>query len=45
MSSSQVIAQMLIDRGVKQGDVVAVAGDRSFGLIASMLGILTSGGL
>jgi amino acid adenylation domain-containing protein len=43
--SSQILAQMLVDRGIKQGDVVAITGERSFGLIAGMLGILASGGV
>ena len=43
--SSQILAQMLVDRGIKQGDVVAITGERSFGLIAGILGILASGGV
>jgi non-ribosomal peptide synthetase component F len=31
--------------GLRQGDVVAVWGGRSFGLVASMLGVLASGGV
>ncbi len=45
MDRSQVLAQMLVDRGIKQGEVVAITGDRSFGLIAGILGILMSGGV
>lgn len=43
--SAQALAQILVTHGIKPGDVVAISGDRSFGLIASMLGILFSGGV
>ncbi|HEY9810090.1 MAG TPA: amino acid adenylation domain-containing protein [Halomicronema sp.] len=39
------IARTLIAQGIKSGDTVAVTGPRSFGLIASILGILLSGGV
>ncbi|MGH9390245.1 MAG: AMP-binding protein, partial [Vicinamibacteria bacterium] len=42
---SRAIAESLLGRGFAPGDVVAVAGQRSFGLIASMLGVLRSGGV
>jgi amino acid adenylation domain-containing protein len=39
------LAQALLVHGVKLGDVVAVSGGRSFGLIASMAGVFLSGGV
>ncbi|MDZ8087685.1 MAG: amino acid adenylation domain-containing protein [Nostoc sp. DedQUE12b] len=42
---AQTLAQVLLSHGVERGDVVAVYGTRSFGLIASMLGVLLSGGV
>jgi amino acid adenylation domain-containing protein len=42
---SRAIAGNLLGRGLAPGDVVGVAGQRSFGLIASMLGVLRSGGV
>jgi amino acid adenylation domain-containing protein len=42
---STEIAQVLITANIQKGDVVAVSGIRSFGLIASMLGVLMSGGV
>ena len=39
------IARRLLAEGLKKGDVVAVSGSPSFGLIASMLGVLSSGGV
>jgi amino acid adenylation domain-containing protein len=39
------IACALLDGALKKGDVVAVSGSPSFGLIASMLGVLSSGGV
>ncbi len=39
------IACTLLDCALKKGDVVAVSGSPSFGLIASMLGVLSSGGV
>ena len=39
------IARMLLADGLQKGDVVAVRGASSFGLIASMLGVLASGGV
>ncbi|MEA5617994.1 amino acid adenylation domain-containing protein [Cronbergia sp. UHCC 0137] len=43
--ASTEIAQILITAKIEKGDVVAVSGVRSFGLIASMLGVLMSGGV
>ena len=43
--ASTEIAQVLITANIQKGDVVAVSGVRSFGLIASMLGVLMSGGV
>ena len=42
---AQDIARTLLACGIKSGDVVAVTGPRSFGLIASILGTLMSGGV
>jgi amino acid adenylation domain-containing protein len=39
------IACSLLDSALKKGDVVAVSGAPSFGLIASMLGVLSGGGV
>jgi amino acid adenylation domain-containing protein len=39
------IALELRTRGLQSGDVVAVCGSKSFGLIASMMGVLFSGGV
>lgn len=43
--STRAIARVLIAQGIKRGDVVAVSGSKSFGLIASILGVLLSGGV
>ncbi len=42
---AEELARVLIADGIERGDVVAVSGSRSFGLIASMLGVLLSGGV
>jgi len=39
------VAQALIARGVRAGDVVAVTGARSFGVVAAMLGVMQAGGV
>jgi len=39
------IAHTLLDGALKKGDVVAISGSPSFRLIASMLGVLCSGGV
>jgi len=39
------IAQTLLGGGLKRGDVVAIAGSRSLGLVASMIGVLRAGGV
>jgi amino acid adenylation domain-containing protein len=44
-TSAHCLAQVLLNHGVKRGDVVAVFGQRSFGLIASMVGVFLSGGV
>ncbi len=44
-ATAQKIAQILQNHHIKKGEVVAVTGLRSFGLIASMLGVLMSGGV
>ncbi|MBW4548499.1 MAG: amino acid adenylation domain-containing protein [Symplocastrum torsivum CPER-KK1] len=43
--SARDLAQILLTDGVDRGDTVAVFGSRSFGLIASMLGVFLSGGV
>jgi non-ribosomal peptide synthetase component F len=45
MRQAHAIAQNLQTKGLKQGDTVAIYGSRSFGLIASMIGVLSSGGV
>jgi amino acid adenylation domain-containing protein len=42
---ADTIARVLRARGLERGDVIAVCGPQSFGLIASMLGTLLSGGV
>ncbi|HTO75925.1 MAG TPA: amino acid adenylation domain-containing protein, partial [Thermoanaerobaculia bacterium] len=42
---SRTIAESLLERGLEKGDVVGIEGGRNFGLIASMLGVLRSGGV
>ena len=44
-TSAHALARVLLSHGVKRGEVVAVFGSRSFGLIASMMGVLLSGGV
>ncbi|MDA1677504.1 non-ribosomal peptide synthetase [Bacillus cereus group sp. TH152-1LC] len=39
------IAKVLVTKGLSKGEVVTLIGERSFGLYASMLGILKSGGV
>ena len=39
------VAAALIARGVRRGDVVALEGQRSFGLVASLVGIMAGGGV
>ncbi|MEM7593187.1 MAG: amino acid adenylation domain-containing protein, partial [Cyanobacteria bacterium P01_A01_bin.83] len=43
--TAQTLAKVLLAYRIKKGEVVAVSGTRSFGLIASMLGVLFSGGV
>jgi amino acid adenylation domain-containing protein len=42
---ADALARALCVMGLKRGDVVAVYGQRSFGLVVSMLGVLLSGGV
>ncbi|MDZ8110116.1 MAG: amino acid adenylation domain-containing protein [Nostoc sp. DedQUE12a] len=42
---AQGLAEALLSQGLQRGDVVAVFGTRSFGLIASMTAVLLSGGV
>ena len=44
-ASAHSLAHVLAVHGIKQGDVAAVAGPRSFGLIASVVGVFLSGGV
>ena len=41
---ARLLATTLREMGIRRGDVVAIMGPRSFGLIGSMLGVLMSGG-
>ncbi|MCK5522105.1 MAG: amino acid adenylation domain-containing protein [Thiomargarita sp.] len=41
--SAHSLAQVLLAQGIKRGEVVAVFGQRSFGMIACMMGIFLSG--
>ncbi|MEH1943850.1 MAG: amino acid adenylation domain-containing protein [Nostoc sp.] len=43
VEAAQITAQILLIHQVERGQVVAVSGCRSFGLIASILGVLLSG--
>jgi len=43
--SSQAIARLLLNRDIKRGEVVGIIGQKSFGLIASIIGTLLSGGV
>ena len=42
---AETVARVLRERGLKQGEVVAVYGPRSFGLICTVMGVLLSGGV
>ncbi|MBP5971508.1 amino acid adenylation domain-containing protein [Brasilonema sp. CT11] len=43
--SSQALARVILSHGLQRGDVVALYGTSSFGLIASMLAVLLSAGV
>ncbi|WP_191761493.1 non-ribosomal peptide synthetase [Komarekiella delphini-convector] len=43
--SSQALARVMLSHGIERGDVVALYGTSSFGLIASVIAILLSGGV
>uniref|UniRef100_A0A1D9G7P5 Carrier domain-containing protein n=1 Tax=Moorena producens (strain JHB) TaxID=1454205 RepID=A0A1D9G7P5_MOOP1 len=43
--TAQTLAKVLLAHGIKRGEVVAVSGVRSFGLIASIIGVFLSGGV
>ncbi|HVN81722.1 MAG TPA: amino acid adenylation domain-containing protein, partial [Terriglobia bacterium] len=43
--SARQSAWALIESGVERGEVVAVTGPKSYGLVASMMGVLMSGGV
>lgn len=45
LCQAETIAHTLQQQGVQPGTVVAITGDRSFGLIASLLGVLMAGGV
>jgi amino acid adenylation domain-containing protein len=42
---ADILARLLVLKGVKRGEVVAVYGTRSFDLICSVMGVLSSGGV
>ena len=42
---AQLLARILLGQGMERGEVVAVTGERSFGLIAGMTAVLASGGV
>ncbi|MDF5715756.1 MAG: amino acid adenylation domain-containing protein [Rhizonema sp. NSF051] len=42
---AHAVAEVLLSHDIKQGETVAVFGQRSFGLIASMMGVFLSGGV
>lgn len=42
-NQAQMMAQHLCEQGIEKGDVVAVSGPRSFGLLAGMLAVFYSG--
>ncbi len=44
-TSAQALAGVMLSHGVQRGDVVAVFGTKSFGLISSMVAVLLSGGV
>ena len=44
-SSANTLARSLLAQGLRSGDVVAVLGPRSFGLITSMMAVLSGGGV
>ena len=44
-NKAEALAQVLLNHGIQCGDVVALLGTRSLGLIASMIAILLSGGV
>ncbi|AOX02683.1 non-ribosomal peptide synthetase [Moorena producens PAL-8-15-08-1] len=43
--TAQTLGKVLLAHGIKRGEVVAVSGVRSFGLIASIIGVFLSGGV
>ncbi|WP_193196875.1 non-ribosomal peptide synthetase [Nostoc sp. MG11] len=43
--SSQTLARVMLSHGIQRGDVVALYGTSSFGLITSILAVLLSGGV
>jgi amino acid adenylation domain-containing protein len=45
VQSGRSLAHVLLAHGLNRGEVVGIVGRRSFGLIASMLGVLLSGGV
>ncbi|MEL6494126.1 MAG: amino acid adenylation domain-containing protein [Cyanobacteria bacterium J06623_7] len=44
-ASARSLARVLLSEGLKPGEVVAVYGERSYGLIASMMAVFLSGGV
>lgn len=45
LCKAEAIAHALQQQGVQPGTIIAVTGDRSFGLIASLVGVLMAGGV
>ena len=45
VQSAQTLTRTLLTQGLERGDVVAVSGPRSFGLIASVISVFLSGGV
>jgi amino acid adenylation domain-containing protein len=43
--SADSLAKLLVNHGLKPGEVVAIFAERSFGMIASMMGVFLSGGI
>jgi len=43
--ASQALTQLLLSQGLERGEVVAVCGSRSFGLIAGIISVFLSGGV
>lgn len=42
---AQSLASSLVEWGIQKGDVIGISGDRSFGLVVAILGLLMAGGV